>query len=84
MEKNLRRARGTLTEAELNRAAIRFWQMKAENLALAKTYLLPPGLLQIDTADNNKTSRQLGYKRFKKIYNAHCAILKASQTISNK
>lgn len=78
MENDLRRAQGTMTEAAFDRAAARFKRMKGQNLALARAYLLPPGQLQVDIASTNKISRQLVHKQCKKIYDAHCRIVKAT------
>ncbi len=79
MEKDLRRARGTLTEVAFERAAARFKRMKVQNLAVARAFLLPPGQLQVDIANANKISRQLVYKQCKKIYDAHCTIVEATR-----
>lgn len=85
MGNDLRRARGTLSEEEFDRAAARFKRMKPENLLLARTYLLAPGKLQVDIATENNTSPQLVYKHCKKIYLAHCMIVAAvSRTTEEK
>ena len=79
MENDLRRAQGTMTEDAFDRAAARFKRMKAQNLALARAYLLPPGQLQVDIACKNNISRQLVHKQCKKIYEAHCTIVNATR-----
>jgi hypothetical protein len=84
MEKDLRRARGTMTEAAFNRAAARFTRMNAKNLALARAYLLAPGQLQIDIAIANKISPQLVHKHCKKIYDSHCVIVNATRVVSDE
>lgn len=81
MEKDLRRAKGTMTEEAFNRAAARFKRMKVENLAMARAYLLPPGQLQVDIAFTNNISRQLVHKHCKKIFDAHCTIVKVAQLV---
>lgn len=75
MDGDLRRARGTLTEANFIRAAACFVRMKPENLELARAYLVPPGHLQVDIATQYNTSRQLVHKQCKKIYKAHCLLV---------
>lgn len=83
MENDLRRARGTMTEVAFNRAAGRFKRMSEQNLNVARTYLLPPGQLQIDIAIANKMSPQLVHKQCKKIYDAHCLLVRVTKPIDD-
>lgn len=79
MATNLRRARGTLSQAAFERAAARFPRMEPQNLQVAKAFLVEPGKLQVEIAEEANMSRQLVYKHCKKIYAAHCAIVKATR-----
>lgn len=79
-EFDLRRAKGSMTEETFDRAAARFKRMHEQNLALARAYFLPPGVLQVDIARENRISRQLVQKHCKKIFEAHCEIVAATST----
>lgn len=79
MATDLRRARGTLTEAAFKRAAARFPRMEPQNLEVAKAFLVKPGKLQVEISEETNISRQLVYKHCKKIYSAHCAIVEATR-----
>lgn len=83
MEKDLRRARGTLTEDAFNRAAAMFHRMDQRNLAVAKAFLVSPGQMQVDIAQAKKISRQLVNKHCKKLYEAHCLIVEATRDRSD-
>lgn len=84
MELDLRRAKGSMTEEGFDRAAARFMRMSEQNLALARAYLLPPGMLQVDIAQQNRISRQLVHKHCKKIFDAHCEIVAATRSQQQK
>lgn len=81
MENDLRRAQGAMTDEAFNRAAGCFKRMTAQNLALARAYLVPPGQLQVDIARANQISRQLVHKHCKKIFDAHRNIVHATRGI---
>lgn len=83
MEMDLRRAMGTMSAEEFDRAASRFKRMTVKNLELARAYLLAPGILQVDIACEHKTSRQLVHKQCKKIFDAHCLITRVTRDSSD-
>lgn len=79
MDKDLRRAQGTLSDAEFKRASARFKRMEKRSLDVARAFLVQPGMFQVDIAERENISRQLVYKHCRKLYDAHCQIVSATR-----
>jgi len=71
---SLKRAMGSLSEREFAAALAQLRNMKAENVEVARKYLVAPGRLQVLIAEETGMSKQLVYRHCKRLYDAHCKL----------
>ncbi len=79
MAAELKRAMGTLSEAEFAAAAKLHPRMDVQAIAVARAYLVHPGRLQVLLVEDFNTRKQLVHRHCKKIYDTHCDLTKPTK-----